>query len=44
MPLPGQEAKRRVEEITSDIEVRHDLRGKVAKLMDFGALSPSCWP
>ncbi|MEK7734664.1 MAG: polyribonucleotide nucleotidyltransferase, partial [Pseudomonadota bacterium] len=33
----GQEAKRRVEEITSDIEVGMIYEGKVAKLMDFGA-------
>ncbi len=33
----GQEAKRRVEEITSDIEVGMVYEGKVAKLMDFGA-------
>ncbi|OGI39599.1 MAG: polyribonucleotide nucleotidyltransferase [Candidatus Muproteobacteria bacterium RBG_16_62_13] len=33
----GQEAKRRVEEITSDIEVGMIYEGKVVKLMDFGA-------
>ncbi len=33
----GQEARRLVEEITSDIEVGKVYEGKVAKLMDFGA-------
>ncbi|CAK0775125.1 polynucleotide phosphorylase [Gammaproteobacteria bacterium] len=33
----GQEAKRRIEEITSDVEVGHVYEGRVAKLMDFGA-------
>ncbi|CAK0770649.1 polynucleotide phosphorylase [Gammaproteobacteria bacterium] len=33
----GQEAKRRIEEITSDVEVGHIYEGRVAKLMDFGA-------
>ncbi|MDM8566653.1 polyribonucleotide nucleotidyltransferase [Candidatus Halobeggiatoa sp. HSG11] len=33
----GQEARRLVEEITSDIEVGKIYEGKVAKLMDFGA-------
>jgi len=33
----GQEAKRRIEEITSDVEVGRIYEGRVAKLMDFGA-------
>jgi len=33
----GQEAKRRVEEITADVEVGKIYNGRVAKLMDFGA-------
>lgn len=33
----GQEAKRRVEEITADVEVSKVYEGKVVKLMDFGA-------
>jgi polyribonucleotide nucleotidyltransferase len=33
----GQEAKRRIEEITSDVEVGRVYEGRVAKLMDFGA-------
>jgi polyribonucleotide nucleotidyltransferase len=33
----GQEAKRRIEEITADIEVGKVYVGRVAKLMDFGA-------
>jgi len=33
----GQEAKRRIEEITSDVEVGKIYEGRVAKLMDFGA-------
>jgi len=33
----GEEAKRRVEELTSDIEVGKIYEGKVVKLMDFGA-------
>ncbi len=33
----GQEAKRRVEEITADVEVGAVYLGRVAKLMDFGA-------
>ena len=33
----GQEAKRRVEEITADVEVGKVYNGRVAKLMDFGA-------
>ena len=33
----GQEAKRRVEEITADVEVGKIYTGRVAKLMDFGA-------
>ena len=33
----GQEAKRRIEQITADVEVGVVYEGKVAKLMDFGA-------
>lgn len=33
----GAEAKRRVEQITADVEVGKVYEGKVAKLMDFGA-------
>jgi polyribonucleotide nucleotidyltransferase len=33
----GQEAKRRIELITADVEVGHVYEGRVAKLMDFGA-------
>jgi len=33
----GQEALRRVEQITADVEVGQVYEGKVAKLMDFGA-------
>lgn len=33
----GQEAKRRVEEITADVEVSKVYEGRVVKLMDFGA-------
>jgi polyribonucleotide nucleotidyltransferase len=33
----GEEAKRRIEEITADVEVDKIYQGKVAKLMDFGA-------
>ncbi len=33
----GQEAKRRIEQITADVEVGTIYEGKVAKLMDFGA-------
>jgi polyribonucleotide nucleotidyltransferase len=33
----GQEAKRRVEQITADVEVGVVYEGRVAKLMDFGA-------
>ncbi len=33
----GQEARRRVEEITADVEVGKVYNGRVAKLMDFGA-------
>jgi polyribonucleotide nucleotidyltransferase len=33
----GQEAKRRVEQITADVEVGMIYEGRVAKLMDFGA-------
>lgn len=31
------EAKRRIEEITADVEVGHVYEGRVAKIMDFGA-------
>jgi polyribonucleotide nucleotidyltransferase len=33
----AQEARRRIEEITADVEVGRVYHGKVAKLMDFGA-------
>ncbi|MDX1444410.1 MAG: polyribonucleotide nucleotidyltransferase, partial [Gammaproteobacteria bacterium] len=33
----GEEAQRRIEEITADVEVGRVYEGKVAKLMDFGA-------
>ena len=33
----GQEARRRIEQITADVEVGMIYEGKVAKLMDFGA-------
>ena len=33
----GQEAKRRIEEITSDVEVGRVYEGRIAKLMDCGA-------
>ena len=33
----GQEARRRVEELTADVEVGKIYNGRVAKLMDFGA-------
>ena len=33
----GQEAKRRIELITADVEVGHVYEGRVAKIMDFGA-------
>ena len=33
----GEEAKRRIEQITADVEVGVVYEGKVAKLMDFGA-------
>ena len=33
----GQEAKKRIEQITADVEVGAIYEGKVAKLMDFGA-------
>jgi len=33
----GQEAKRRIEEITADVEVGKTYEGRVVKLMDFGA-------
>jgi polyribonucleotide nucleotidyltransferase len=35
--VAGQEARRRVEQITADIEVGMIYEGKVVKLMDFGA-------
>jgi polyribonucleotide nucleotidyltransferase len=33
----GEEARRRIELITADVEVGHTYVGKVAKIMDFGA-------
>ncbi|NKC13538.1 MAG: polyribonucleotide nucleotidyltransferase [Gammaproteobacteria bacterium] len=33
----GQEAKRRIEQITADVEVGQIYEGRVSKLMDFGA-------
>ena len=33
----GQEARRRIEQLTADVEVGHIYEGKVVKLMDFGA-------
>ncbi len=33
----GQEAKRRIEELTADVEVGNIYQGRVQKLMDFGA-------
>ncbi|MGH8731579.1 MAG: S1 RNA-binding domain-containing protein, partial [Burkholderiales bacterium] len=33
----GQEARRRVEQITADVQVGMIYEGRVAKLMDFGA-------
>jgi polyribonucleotide nucleotidyltransferase len=33
----GQEAKRRIEELTADVEVGNIYNGRVQKLMDFGA-------
>jgi polyribonucleotide nucleotidyltransferase len=33
----GEEARRRIEEITADVEVGRVYQGRVAKLMDFGA-------
>ena len=33
----GQEARRRIEELTADVEVGKIYTGRVAKLMDFGA-------
>jgi polyribonucleotide nucleotidyltransferase len=33
----GEEAKRRIEELTADVEVGRIYNGKVAKIMDFGA-------
>lgn len=35
--LAGEEAKRRIEQLTADVEVGMVYEGKVAKLMDFGA-------
>ncbi|HEY5789420.1 MAG TPA: polyribonucleotide nucleotidyltransferase [Gammaproteobacteria bacterium] len=35
--LAGDEARRRIEEITADVEVGRIYNGKVVKLMDFGA-------
>ncbi len=35
--IAGEKARRRIEEITSDIEVGKVYEGKVVKLMDFGA-------
>ncbi|MGH8582158.1 MAG: polyribonucleotide nucleotidyltransferase [Gammaproteobacteria bacterium] len=35
--LAGQEARRRVEQITADVQVGMVYEGRVAKLMDFGA-------
>jgi polyribonucleotide nucleotidyltransferase len=33
----GEEARRRIEQLTADVEVGHIYEGKVVKLMDFGA-------
>ncbi|AOV17181.1 polyribonucleotide nucleotidyltransferase [Acidihalobacter aeolianus] len=33
----GEEARRRIEEITADVEVGHVYEGRVVKIMDFGA-------
>ncbi|MGD2076636.1 MAG: polyribonucleotide nucleotidyltransferase [Gammaproteobacteria bacterium] len=33
----GEECKRRIEQLTADVEVGHVYEGKVVKLMDFGA-------
>ncbi len=33
----GEEARKRIEQLTADVEVGHVYEGKVAKLMDFGA-------
>jgi polyribonucleotide nucleotidyltransferase len=33
----GEEARRRIEEITADVEVGRIYEGRVAKIMDFGA-------
>jgi polyribonucleotide nucleotidyltransferase len=33
----GEEARRRIEQLTADVEVGHVYEGKVVKLMDFGA-------
>src|SRR5690606_41061035 len=33
----GEEARRRIEQLTADVEVGQVYEGKVAKLMDFGA-------
>lgn len=35
--LAGEQAKKRIEEITADVEVGRVYEGKVVKLMDFGA-------
>jgi len=35
--IAGQEAKRRIEQITADVEVGTIYEGRVAKIMDFGA-------
>jgi len=35
--IAGQEARRRVEQLTADVEVGTIYEGKVAKIMDFGA-------
>ncbi len=33
----GDEARRRIEQITADVEVGHIYEGKVVRIMDFGA-------
>ncbi|MDT8387142.1 MAG: polyribonucleotide nucleotidyltransferase [Thiogranum sp.] len=35
--MAGEECRRRIEQLTADVEVGHVYEGKVAKLMDFGA-------
>ncbi len=35
--MAGEECRRRIEQLTADVEVGHVYVGKVAKLMDFGA-------